>query len=524
MDTIRICRCCNAPIPAETQGSTCPECGCNFDAPGFADTGEAPLTPPTPAELGPLFPGLEILEVAGQGGMGTIYKARQPQLDRTVALKILSPELGRDPAFAQRFSREAQALAKLNHSNIVSIFDFGQAGGFFYFLMEYVDGVTLRALIDQRQIHAEESLRVVIEICHALQYAHEEGIVHLDIKPSNILFDKKGRVKIADFGLAQLIGKRARETAASSRTTVVMGTPMYMAPEQIERPTKVNLRADVYSLGVVLYEMLTGELPREPFEPPSLKAGVDPRLDKIVRRALEREPRGRYHSANEFRAAVEDATGYFQNLPGDMPRNAGRRKWGWLPRFALVAGSVWLVVVTFLLFKDRLAEEKTVLIPAGALEAFAAGPEGVGIGRRIVTELKLSKDQVQSVNRILRRDERDFRELELRHTERSQNAAGHVVVTIEPFPLEMDELMKRMWTELSAVLSAGQLATAKTMHFEKFYPHTGKKPVVVEIWQDETGEYHYVEGQPAETAGWRDCCPRATAVSFSGTIKSPATK
>jgi hypothetical protein len=215
-------------------------------------------------------------------------------------------------------------------------------------------------------------------------------------------------------------------------------------------------------------------------------------------RALAREPRRRYANANQVRAAVEAATGCFHNLPGDLPRGAGRRKWKWLPRFALAAGSVWLVVVTYLLLQDRFAEQKSVLIPAGALEAFAAGPEGVGIGRRIVTELKLSKDQVQSVNRILRRDERDFRDLEIRHTERSKNAAGHVVVTIKPFPQEMDGLMNRMWTELANVLNAEQLATAKTMHFEKFFPHTGKRPVIVEIWQDENGQYHYVESQGAD--------------------------
>jgi len=498
MDTIRICRRCNTPIPVETQGASCPECGSDFDAPPYADSRDDPLTAPTPAELAPLFPGLEILEVAGQGGMGTIYKARQPQLDRMVALKILSPELGRDPAFADRFSREAQALAKLNHSNIVNIFDFGQAGGFFYFLMEYVDGVTLRTLIDQKQVPVEEAQRIVIEICHALQYAHEEGIVHRDIKPSNILLDKKGRVKIADFGLARLMGKRAKDTSAASQTSVVMGTPHYMAPEQLERPGKVDLRADIFSVGVVLYEMLTGELPLGHFEPPSHKARVDPRLDEIVLKALAKEPRKRYQNANQFRRAVEDATGCFHNLPGDFPRNNGRRKWKWLPRFALAAGSIWLVVVTCLLFKDRLSEPTSVLIPAGALEAFAAGPEGVGIGRRIVTDLNLSQVQVQNVNRILRRDERDFRDLEIHHTARSKNAAGHVVVTIKPFPQEMDALTNRMWTELAAVLSPAQLATAKTMHFEKFYPHTGKKPVVVEIWQDENGEYHYVEGeQPA---------------------------
>jgi len=245
----------------------------------------------------------------------------------------------------------------------------------------------------------------------------------------------------------------------------------------------------------VLYEMLTGELPLGRFEPPSDKAGVDPRLDDIVLKALAKEPRRRYQNANQFRAAVEAATGYFRNLPGDMPRNTGRRKWKWLPRFALGAGSVWLVVVTFLLFKDRLAEQKSILIPAGALEAFAAGPEGVGIGRHIVTELKLNQQQVLNVNKILRRNEREFRDLELRNTERSKNAAGHVVVTIKPFPEEMDVLMNRMWTELGAVMAPGQLATAKTLHFERFYPHSGKKPVIVEIWQDESGEYHYVEGQ-----------------------------
>jgi hypothetical protein len=225
---------------------------------------------------------------------------------------------------------------------------------------------------------------------------------------------------------------------------------------------------------------------------------VDQRLDEIVLKALAKEPRKRYQNANLFRRAVEDATGCFHNLPGDFPRNNGRRKWKWLPRFALAAGSLWLVVVTYLLFKDRLTEPTSVLIPAGALEAFAAGPEGVGIGRRIVTELKLTQPQVQNVNRILRRDEKEFRDLEIHHTERSKNAAGHVVVTIKPFPQEMDALTNRMWKELAAVLSPAQMATAKTLHFEKFYPHTGKKPVVVEIWQDENGEYHYVEGeQPA---------------------------
>jgi serine/threonine protein kinase len=500
MDTIRICRRCHTPLPAETPGGVCPECGASLDASPYSDGLEESLTPPTPADLAPLFPGLEIMEVAGHGGMGTIYKVRQPQLDRLVALKILSPELGRDPAFAQHFSREAQALAKLNHSNIVRIFDFGQAGGFYYFLMEYVDGETLGTLIRQRPVPVEEAQRIAIEICHALQYAHDEGIVHRDIKPSNIMLDKKGRVKITDFGLARLIEKK-KDSSAHGQSAVFMGTPQYMAPEQIEHPGKVDRRADIYSLGVVLYEMLTGELPVGKFEPPSQRSRVDPRLDDIVMQALEHAPRRRYHDANEFRAAVEEATGFFHNLPGDLSRNNARKKWKWLPRFALGAGGIWLAVVTYILVHERLAAPKSVLIPAGALEAFAAGPEGITVGRRMVKELNLSPEQTQNVNKVLRRYQREFTTLERRHTERSKNAANHTVVNIKPFPEEMDKMMDQMWADLSSVLSAKQITDAKTLHFERFFPHSGKKPVNVEIWQEDNGEYHYVEQEPARKNG-----------------------
>ncbi len=495
MDTIRICRRCHTPLPVELPAGACPECGSSLDAPPFSDGSEETLTPPTPADLAPLFPGLEIMEVAGHGGMGTIYKARQPQLDRFVALKILSPELGKDQTFADHFSREAQALAKLNHSSIVRVFDFGQAGGFYYFLMEYVDGLTLFNMIQQKPIQVEEVQRIVIEICHALQYAHDEGIVHRDIKPSNIMLDKKGRVKITDFGLARLIEKNRRDSAMGGQNTVFMGTPQYMAPEQIDHPGKVDRRADIYALGVVLYEMLTGELPTGEVEPPSQRARVDPRLDDIVMRALEKSPRRRYQSANEFRAALEEASGFFHNLPGDLPRGKARRKWKWLPRFALAAGGIWLAVVTYILVHERLGEPKSVLIPAGALEAFAAGPEGMTIGRRMIKDLNLNQDQVQIVNKILRRYEHEFAALEHRHTVRTNNAANHVVVNIKPFPEEMDEMMGQMWTNLSTVLSPTQIATAKNLHFERFFPHTGKKPVSVEMWQDEIGQYHYLEAE-----------------------------
>src|SRR5712692_9194174 len=132
--------------------------------------------------------------------MGAVYKARQPGLDRLVALKILPPDAGRDPAFAERFTREARALAKLNHPNIVGVYDFGQTDGQYYLIMEFVDGLNLRQVLRAGELKPQEALRIVPQICEALQFAHDEGIVHRDIKPENILLDKKGRVKIADFG------------------------------------------------------------------------------------------------------------------------------------------------------------------------------------------------------------------------------------------------------------------------------------------------------------------------------------
>ncbi len=150
-----------------------------------------------------------MLECLGRGGMGAVYKARQPKLNRLVALKILAPEKGADPKFAERFLREAQALARLSHPNIVAVHDFGEADGLYYLLMEYVDGVTLRQLLQGQKIAPEQALSIVPKICEALQFAHEQGIVHRDIKPENVLLDKQGRVKIADFGIAKLVGAEA---------------------------------------------------------------------------------------------------------------------------------------------------------------------------------------------------------------------------------------------------------------------------------------------------------------------------
>jgi serine/threonine protein kinase len=267
------CPKCGAALPPSAPEGLCPRClmALNLEEPTLL-TGEdanvtqpapPPMPVPTPEELAPHFPQLDILECLGRGGMGVVYKARQKSLKRFVALKLLAPERVQDAAFAARFAREAEALAALSHPHIVTVHDFGQAGTFFYLLMEYVDGVNLRQAMRGGKLAPEQALAVVPPICEALQYAHEHGIVHRDIKPENLLMDKQGRVKIADFGIAKMLDASAEDAVPGDSQPA--GTPQYMAPEQREHPQRADARADIYSLGVVLYEMLTGELPAKQF-------------------------------------------------------------------------------------------------------------------------------------------------------------------------------------------------------------------------------------------------------------------
>ena len=270
MSATKWCPGCGAELTAEMPRGLCAACllkrGLETQSAAGAAASAAGTLPPPPAELAPYFPDLEILQLIGRGGMGVVYKARQKSLDRLVALKILSPSVGQDPAFAQRFAQEARAMAMLSHPSIVAVYDSGQAfsplppgegqseggllpspfergaggeggllpsssgsgaggeggllpspsgrgaggeGGLYYFLMEFVDGLSLRRLLDSGKLASHEALAIVPQICDALQYAHNAGVVHRDIKPENILLDKSGRVKIADFGLAKLVGREA---------------------------------------------------------------------------------------------------------------------------------------------------------------------------------------------------------------------------------------------------------------------------------------------------------------------------
>ncbi len=304
MDTMRICPGCQKALPPDAPLGLCPECLLKAGM-GTQPGGEgAAFVPPSAEEVAKLFPQLEIIQFIGKGGMGAVYKARQTALDRLVALKILPPGVAGTPGFAERFNREARALARLVHPNIVAVHDFGKAGELHYLIMEFVDGANLRETERAGRLAPEQALAIVPQICEALQFAHDEGIVHRDIKPENILLDKKGRVKIADFGIAKMLGEVTGQ-ATLTGTKDAVGTPHYMAPEQIEKPLTVDHRADIYSLGVVFYEMLTGELPLGKFQPPSQKVQVDVRLDEVVLRTLEKEPERRYQHVSEVKTQVE---------------------------------------------------------------------------------------------------------------------------------------------------------------------------------------------------------------------------
>ena len=337
METMKQCSTCGTAF----SGKVCPKC--------MADFVQKPTHVIGPEEDGPLRPGqkfhgLEVIELLGKGGMGVVYKARQPALNRFVALKLLPQNLAQDPDFQARFQREAQALATLSHPNIVSVYDFGAEGNLFFFVMEFVDGINLRQSLREKRLPPEEAFRIVPQLCDALQYAHGEGVVHRDIKPENILIDKKGRIKIADFGLAKLSGQ-GPGAASLTGTDVVMGTPRYMAPEQFESSKTVDHRADIYSMGVVFYEMLTGEVPMGRFDPPSKKVEVDIRIDKVVLKALEREPERRYQSAIQVRADIQEATGG-PDPRSSAPTGVTAKPQGKLRRIALAGGLAAAVVLT----------------------------------------------------------------------------------------------------------------------------------------------------------------------------------
>ena len=242
---------------------------------------------PTTEELQQLLPAYDVLSFIAKGGMGAVYKAHQKSLERNVAIKILPREFGEDHDFRRRFEDEAKAMAKLNHPNLISVYDFGEVDHMLYIVMEFVDGKSFHESFHGRAIAEKEVAHLVAGICEGLAHAHEAGILHRDIKPANILLDSKNRPKIGDFGLARL-------TEETEGEGIIYGTPDYIAPEVIKNPGAVDTRSDVFSTGVILYELLTGKLPEKRYIPASQIEDVDPRFDKIVRRATHPSPMLRF--------------------------------------------------------------------------------------------------------------------------------------------------------------------------------------------------------------------------------------
>jgi predicted Ser/Thr protein kinase len=285
-----------AAVAEGARDVACP-CGQRFD----------PFVRPTIADpfLDQEIGGYRIEAVIGSGGMGTVYRATQLSLGRSVAFKALPAHVSEDPTFVRRFHREAQVLASLSHPNVVQVIDRGEEQGRYFIVMEYIEGESLRDLMKRGPVPARQAYRIAAGLLAALDFAHERGIVHRDIKPENILISKDGVVKVADFGLSRVLGGDDPATRLT-HTHLILGTYEYMAPEQREASGEADARADIYATAVVFYEMLTGGLPIGRFELPGEKVpGVDRRVDRILERGLAKDPKQRYERASAMGREID---------------------------------------------------------------------------------------------------------------------------------------------------------------------------------------------------------------------------
>jgi serine/threonine-protein kinase len=349
-----------------------------------------------------------IVEELGQGAMGVVYKAVDPLIDRTVAIKTINLDLSRDEleSFEKRFQREVQSAGKLNHPNIVTVYDVGRTEGVAYMAMEFLEGKELREILDSGVVlPVEKVVHIAAQICDGLAFAHEHGIIHRDIKPANVMVMKNGMVKITDFGIAQV------SSASRTMAGMVMGSPKYMSPEQVVGQT-VDGRSDIFSLGVVLYEMLTGKTPfvgdnisaimyqilnEEPIPPKAFNQNIPDSLNYVTLRALAKHPDARYQTAKELgrdlrkyktleipapgepavlpaapmdrrkaaRDALGDATQVISRISDDSTGTGGKsgitkpaRRWS-LPHLALLIGIPLLLGVFVLLIVSGPQTEET---------------------------------------------------------------------------------------------------------------------------------------------------------------------
>ncbi|MCC6336494.1 MAG: serine/threonine protein kinase [Myxococcales bacterium] len=319
--------------------------------------------------------GYRLVQLVGRGGMGEVHQAVQLSLGRTVAVKLLKQELAKDEQFVGRFEKEAAALATLRHPNIVSIVDRGKSANTYYLVMEFVDGQSLRERMRNPDFDAPRALVTLLQVTRAIDYAHQRGVIHRDLKPENILFDEQaGDIpKVTDFGLAGFDEKAGQVERNLTQTHVSMGTASYMAPEQAVDAKSAGPRADVYSLGVMLYECLTGELPVGTFDPPSVrKSGLDKRLDGIVSRCLKPAPEDRYASAGALLADLEKLVQFTTSLPALSKETKAQR----LLRKSLEVGKrVWRGVSLAVVLVAAIIIAMVFVRAKASGQAVAAGVE-----------------------------------------------------------------------------------------------------------------------------------------------------
>lgn len=381
LPSAKICPRCNATTSARSDaGGLCARCMMSvaledarkvtWDAPPAVVAARI-----EPEEVEALLPQYEIHEVLGQGGMGVVYKARHRHKRRWVALKVLFARQSDARLLTERFAREARALESLNHPNIVALHESGDVGGRFYLAMEYVEGRTLRDLLRTGELAPKTAFEVVRQLCDALDAAHALGLVHRDLKPENVLLNDLGNAKLADFGLAKL-----RNIDGAPRTLTgeleTLGTPHYMAPEQIERPRSVDQRADLFSLGVLFYELLTSELPLGRFQPPSALVPVDPRIDALILRALDKNPARRPASAAQFRAELDHVLSTPPPVPGAEGRlrrlrldeRSPHRAWPWVRGMI-----VWFPLGMLLIFLRDAMNSSLLLFASTTFAIFVWG-------------------------------------------------------------------------------------------------------------------------------------------------------
>jgi predicted Ser/Thr protein kinase/predicted amidophosphoribosyltransferase len=298
------------------QSVKCPICGHRMEDAQPTVVDENPGPAATMLEPGMQMAGFRVKEKIGVGAMGYVYKAEQVSLDRLIALKVLPPAFADRQAFVQRFHEESAALSALNHPNIVTIIERGNVGKTYFFAMEYIDGPSLTRMM-YRSVSYDQIINVALGTAAALEYAHDQGIVHRDIKPSNIMINSQNVVKVADFGLAGIMTRRHPGETTHDSAMGRMGTPSYMSPEQKENPLAVDGRTDIFSLGVVLFELLAGRKPELPLGklPSELAPSADPRLDAIVSRCLCIDPDERYQTASELVVDLKNFEEEYRRAP-----------------------------------------------------------------------------------------------------------------------------------------------------------------------------------------------------------------